>query len=62
MRIYYSPKTLILITLAVVLTCVGRPAVIVAQSGPVQYGYDELGRLIIVVDGQGTRWSTPTTR
>jgi len=24
-----------------------------AQSGPVQYGYDELGRLVVVVDGAG---------
>jgi YD repeat-containing protein len=24
-----------------------------AQTGPVQYGYDELGRLIVVVDGDG---------
>ena len=29
------------------------PCAAPAQTGPVQYGYDELGRLIVVVDGQG---------
>ena len=39
------PITLLLVVLAASLAF--------AQTGPVQYGYDELGRLTIVVDGTG---------
>lgn len=42
-----------LVALIIVLWALLVPAWTAAQGGPVQYGYDELGRLIIVVDGQG---------
>ena len=40
----------ILTTLQVIAS---SPVFVGAQSGPVQYGYDELGRLVVVVDGAG---------
>lgn len=42
-----------LVAIIVALWSLLAPSSAAAQSGPVQYGYDELGRLIIVVDGQG---------
>jgi YD repeat-containing protein len=42
-----------LVALLTALWALLVPAWTAAQSGPVQYGYDELGRLTIVVDGAG---------
>jgi YD repeat-containing protein len=42
-----------LVVLISIFICALSFSVAPAQTGPVQYGYDELGRLIIVVDGQG---------
>jgi YD repeat-containing protein len=49
----HRPRGWRLVALITALWTLLVPAWAAAQSGPVQYGYDELGRLIIVVDGAG---------
>src|SRR5438132_8773930 len=41
------------LALVAALALLLAPGFATAQTGPVQYGYDELGRLVVVSDGAG---------
>ena len=51
-QINRSPSLRLVPTIALLWLVLTAPTA-AAQTGPVQYGYDELGRLVIVADGAG---------